>query len=98
VSERTDLVARLPWVTRLDAPQQCQGYRYSEMPLAALASPELKEEYCCKNRARWRFRALTLSFAHNGIYCWPHLIARGLHANPEEENRTRQAIEELESP
>jgi hypothetical protein len=102
VSAATDRVARLPWVTRLEKTQSCDGYRWSHMPLKALYKmgdkppvPGLKEKYRCKNRARWKFRALRNSSAKSGVYCWSHLISCGLRGDMAEDARTTKALEEM---
>ena len=88
MSATTDLVARLPYVTRLDATQDCDGYRWSHMPLKALADMDIM--------ARWQFRALPQpDQAANGTYCWHHLFSLGLWSNPAEEDRYRKALARL---
>jgi len=94
VSARTDLVARLPWVTRLDQAQACDGYRWSSMSFRARRDPELMAAYKCRVPARWRFRALKRNPmpAQDGTYCWSHLWAAGLQHDPAEEARTRRGL------
>ncbi len=94
MSTATDLAARLPWVTRLDETRDCDGYRWSHLPLAALSSSLAIEKYRCRNRARWQFTALReedrYAFAAwDGTYCWAHLWTQ-LQASPAEEDRLRQ--------
>jgi hypothetical protein len=89
----TSQAAQLPWVTRLDRTQDCDGYRWAHMPLRALGNPELLAWYKCRNRARWQFRelgALPVP-ARGGTYCWAHLMAQ-LLANPAEEERVARAL------
>jgi hypothetical protein len=99
MSERTDLIARLPWVTRLERTQPCDGYRYTHMPGKALYGndPELLAKYKCKAPARWRFRALKRGPipAHDGTYCWRHLFALGLQHDLAEEARTSRKLAQL---
>lgn len=96
MSAMTELVARLPWVTRLSRAQACDGYRWSHMPLAALDSSASIARFRCKARARWKFTALpdTLLAAPSGTYCWQHLLVMLWH-NPDEEDRTIRALREL---
>jgi hypothetical protein len=100
VSERTDLIARLPYVTRLDETQDCDGYRWSHMSFKALRDPDLMAKYKCQARARWRFRAMKKSAANpfpaeDGIFCWHHLFSLGLFRGMAEEARFRRAMERL---
>jgi hypothetical protein len=100
MSERTDLIARLPWVTRLESTQDCDGYRYSAMSFKAFRDPVLREKYKCKAPARWRFRALKqrdprLAQAQDGTYCWRHLFSLGLQHDMAEEARTTRGLEKL---
>lgn len=97
MSTRTDLVARLPWVTRLEVTQDCDGYRYAHMPLKAIRDPEVRARYKCKSRARWQFRALKrgVTPARDGTYCWSHLHALGLWHGLDEEARTKRGLAKL---
>lgn len=97
MSERTELIARLPWVTRLDRTQDCDGYRYSSMSFKALRDPVLKAKYKCRVPARWRFRALRRNPmpARDGVYCWSHLWSRGLQHDMAEYARTMRELAEL---
>jgi len=90
-----DLYARLPWVTRLDETQPCDGVRYGHMPFKALGDPALFATYKCKNRARWGFTALrgTGLDAEDGVYCWQHLICAT--RTLAEQDRTRQELARL---
>jgi hypothetical protein len=74
----TSEAARLPWVTRLDQTQACNGYRWSHMPGKALRNPELMAAYQCRCRARWQFAALReVPYpATDGTYCWSHLLVQ----------------------
>jgi hypothetical protein len=93
VSELADLVARLPWVTRLGQAQPCDGYRWNHMRGKALRDPAIMTEYKCRNRARWQFRPLPGSWLREGAYCWPHLQTQ-LHSMSEEA-RTRSGLAAL---
>lgn len=102
MSTRTDFVARLPWVTRLDATRDCDGYRWAHMPGKALRDPEIMAKYKCRNRARWKFRALPESRrnplpAQDGTYCWPHLWSLGLQHGMAEHERTKRGLAKLVS-
>lgn len=99
MSARTDLVARLPWVTRLDQRQACDGYRWSSMSFRARRDPELMAKYKCKVPARWKFRALKRNPmpAQDGTYCWSHLWAEGLQHDMAEEDRTRRGLARMVS-
>lgn len=97
MSTRTDFVARLPWVTRLEQTQDCGGYRWAHMPGKALRDPAVMAKYKCRNRARWRFRALPESPrnplpAQDGTYCWSHLWSLGLQHGMAEEARTKRKL------
>lgn len=99
MSTATDLAARLPWVTRLDQTQDCDGYRWSHMPVAALSSSQVMDRYRCKARARWRFTALReedrYAFAaRDGTYCWAHLWTQLQH-NPAEKDRLQRELRRL---
>jgi hypothetical protein len=96
MSAITDLVARLPWVTRLERTQDCDAYRWGHMPLAALDSSQTMAKYRCRNRARWQFTALRDAFlpASDGVYCWPHL-GTALRHNMEEWERTARGLQRL---
>jgi hypothetical protein len=106
LSERQELVSRLPWVRRLTtSPGRCEGYRASHMPLKAWFQmgdrpPDLvlREKYRCKRAAWWRFRALRRSGARDGDYCWTHLIVSGLQANEMEDKRAGRKLDELGWP
>lgn len=97
MSEATDRIARLPWVTRLDASQRCDGYRYSSMSGRALRDPALRETYRCKAPARWTFRALKRGYlpAQDGTYCWHHLFSCGLQHDETEDARTVRGLARL---
>lgn len=82
---RTELITRVPWVNRLDPPEKCDQYRWSAMPMKAVHNPMLKEKYCCKVGARWRFTGLDTKtplddfitgvlIGKSGVYCYSHLI------------------------
>lgn len=92
------VAAKLPWVLLLAEARKCDGYRYSIMPARALTDPFLREQYRCKNRARWRFSALKQGVkiaAMDGVYCWAHLVADCLYFSPAEEARTEEAATEI---
>jgi hypothetical protein len=100
MTTRADYVARLPWVTRLEQTQDCDGYRWGHMPGKALRDPEIKAQYKCRNRARWRFRAMKPSSwnpvpASDGTYCWPHLWSLGLQYGMAEDARTKRGLAEI---
>ena len=102
MSELAGLVARLPYVTRLDETQACDGYRWSSMSRKALADSFLMSRYKCKARARWQFRALRLSVrspypAADGVYCWHHLFSCGLQHDDAEDRRYRRALARLKA-
>jgi hypothetical protein len=99
MSTRTDLVARLSWVTRLEQTRDCDGYRWAHMPHKALRDPEIMARYKCRARARWRFRADKRADlpAHDGTYCWSHLWSLGLQHNMAEEARTNRGLAKLVS-
>lgn len=98
MSELTERVARLPWVTRLDETRDCDSYRWNHMPLKALHDPAVAAKWKCRARARWQFRALPAKrsadlAATSGTYCWSHLMVQLHHMN--EEGRTRRKLGEL---
>jgi hypothetical protein len=97
--QRQALVRSLPWVTYLKKPQPCTGFK-AGTPLKAVFSvggrpPVGLERYSCKNPARWKFRALSRSAARDGVYCWPHLVHRGLYCDEAEAARTNKKVDEL---
>lgn len=104
MSAFSDRVGRLPWVTRLPETVPCDTYRYGHMPGKALwgskgqaATPELKEKYRCRNRARWQYRGLpdpAFPPHDDGTFCWPHLMSR-LYATPAEEARMKRELRRL---
>lgn len=99
MSPLTDLVAQLPWVTRLDETQDCISYRWGHMPLKALGDSFLMSRYKCRARARWRFEPLPDPFLPGlapepGIYCWAHLHTQ-FHRNLAEESRYEEEIARL---
>lgn len=83
---RTELIARVPWVERLDLPVTCDQYRWSAMPLKAVYRPKLglKEKYRCKNHAYWKLTGLdsgspinkfdSLHMGKSGVYCYSHFV------------------------
>jgi hypothetical protein len=100
MTTRMDYVARLPWVTRLERTQDCDGYRWGHMPDKALRDPEIRAKYKCRNRARWRFRAMKPSSrnpfpASDGTYCWPHLWSLGLQHSEAEDARTKRGLAKI---
>ena len=95
MSRAAERVARLPWVTRLEKTQPCDGYRYSHMPGYARGNQAVMDRYKCKNHARWKFRSLKKSSAKDGVYCWPHLISCGLRGDMLEDSRTDKALERM---
>lgn len=98
MSKRTELAKKIPWVKYLKDSQKCNGYR-SGRPLKAIFSsmpnydPKLNEKFECKLPAHWKFRALKKSYAEDGIYCWSHLMHRGLYGDMDEEARTERWLE-----
>jgi hypothetical protein len=102
MTTRMDYVARLPWVTRLAATQDCDGYRWAHMPGKALRDPAVMATYKCRARARWRFRALPESRrnpypADDGTYCWSHLWSLGLQRSMAEQERTKRGLAKVVS-
>jgi hypothetical protein len=100
MSERTELVARLPWVTRLARPAQCTAIK-AHTPLKALyrmggKPPVGLDRYRCKQPAYWRFRSLKKSMARDGDYCWSHLRHHGLYGDMDERERTNRAMARLQ--
>jgi len=106
MTPRMQLVARLPWVTRLDEAHPCDGYRWSHMPLKAIygrrgqpPDPAELEKYRCRKSAWWKFEAIFPSTreaqAPDGIYCWQHLFSLGLRANMAEDARFQKAARRL---
>jgi hypothetical protein len=100
LGERQQLAAQLRWVTRLDQAQQCEGF-LARTPLKALYAmggkpPVGLDNYRCKLPAYWRFTALKKSHARDGVYCWLHLVYRGLYGDTLEEARTHRATAALE--
>jgi len=102
MSAHTEYVARLPWVTRLEQTQDCDGYRYAHMPLKAVGDPAARAKYKCRARARWQFRALAPSRrnpapAQSGTYCWSHLWSLGLQHGMTEHVRTQRGLARIAS-
>lgn len=69
----------LPWVHYYCEPRECTGWMRSGKK--------------CKNAAHWRFTSLKSRRVYamnqpNGVYCWSHLISRGIFGSMEEEERT----------
>jgi len=69
----------LPWVHYYCDPRPCTGWMASRKK--------------CKNPAHWRFtskksRTVWAMDQPNGVYCWSHLIHRGIYGSMDEEART----------
>lgn len=97
MSEMTELMARLPWVTRLDEAVPCEGFM-SHTPLKAVYRMGNRPPvggWHCKKTAQWQFTAQPESGARDGTYCWPHLLSRGLYRDMMETTRTSQALDKL---
>lgn len=100
MSTNTEIAEEIPWVTRLDEPTQCIGFK-SSTPLKAIywwgagaSNPPVGLElYRCKGSALWHFEALDDPedkwefLATTGTYCWPHLVHRALHGTYRESER-----------
>lgn len=93
MSRRTDLIAQLPWVTRLAATQDCDGVRWSHMTGKALRNRELFNKYKCRARARWQFTAFRGAGldAGDGTFCWQHLLVQ-LRSSPAEDERVQREL------
>lgn len=91
------LMTRLPWITRLDEPQDCQAYKWTHMPRYVLADLTLMNRYKCRNKGRWQLAALegTGRDARSGIYCWRHLRAQ-IDGHTAEKGRTWSALRKLQ--
>lgn len=80
LSKKQELVLdSLPWVHYYCEPKVCTGWMRSGKK--------------CKNQAHWRFtskksRSKWAMNVPNGVYCWSHLISRGIYGSMEEEART----------
>ena len=96
MSRRTELIAQLPWVTRLDETRDCDGMRWSHMPGKALRNPAVFDRYRCKARARWQFTPLRGAglITESGVFCWQHLLVH-LRSSPAEEDRARRELGRL---
>ena len=99
MSEMTELVARLPWVTRLGEATLCDGFM-SHTPLKAVYRmgnrPPVGGHHC-KNPALWCYQAPPESGAQDGTYCWPHLLSRCLYRDLKETARTSQELDKLQA-
>jgi hypothetical protein len=87
---RTELLAHLPWITRLPEPAKCDAYRWSSMSVkSAMAlklgnDPTTEKKYRCKRHAYWRFEGITskvndtleigFEVGKSGTYCYTHLV------------------------
>lgn len=93
------LMTRLPWITRLDEPQDCQAYKWTHMPQKALLDLDLMAKYKCRNKARWKLAALEGAplglDARSGIYCWCHLWVQ-IDGHAAEKGRTWGALRKLQ--
>jgi hypothetical protein len=56
------------------------------------------DKYRCKNRAHWKFRALKKSQARDGVYCWAHLLSRGIYGDDVEYQRLKTWIAKHQEP
>lgn len=88
---RIELLARLPWITRLDDPPRCEQYRWSAMSVRSAVAiksggdPAVEARYRCKRLGYWRFEGVTtkvndtlevgFEVGKSGIYCYAHLIS-----------------------
>ena len=88
LKERKDLLARLPWVTRLSpsAPEhRCEGIKWGKVAVSDLyprgdkPARGIQERAHCKRRGWFRFRALKARGNYppipgkSGVYCYDHL-------------------------
>jgi hypothetical protein len=96
-----DKIEQVPWVKRVKEDKQCDGYRWSQMPVKAVwnkdgtrADPALKEKYRCKNKAKWHFTALKRDefSAKSGDYCHSHLFAAGFYGSMDEDARLNRWV------
>lgn len=81
---RAELIARVPWVARLEPAEKCDQYRWSSMSRKAAFDPVLKEKYRCRLDARWKFTGLDrpsngdapdfILVGKSGTYCYSHLV------------------------
>lgn len=74
----------------------------SKTPLKAIfrmgnKPPVGLDNYKCKKIAHWKFRALKRSQGRDGIYCWPHLLSRGIYADDLERERLRKWLDKQET-
>lgn len=84
----------------LKAPRQCDAHRAGR-PLKAIYSdmknydPSISDKYRCKNPAYWEFKALKKSWVDDGIFCYSHLIHRGIYGDVLEEARTNKQLRRI---
>lgn len=72
------VVDHVPWVRRLVKPLPCEGW--------------MARGRNCRNQAHWKFTASKRSYARSGVYCWSHLISRGIEGDMVEERRFTQQM------
>lgn len=90
---RQEIVKLVSYVRYLgdDGDGQCEGYRWSSMPLKAVYDLELRETYRCKKAARWRYRYLVWRGSGKSAevrkMCWTHLMHAGFCYGMDEEQR-----------
>jgi hypothetical protein len=73
------IAERFPWITKLNKSRACEGFM-SNTHLKAVYEMHGKppvglDNYCCKNPARWKFKALKRSMSRDGVFCYSHLLS-----------------------
>lgn len=107
--ERQAFIVGLPWITKLAKPKEhCDGIKWGTVAMKdiypsgpranQLPARGFQERSLCKNKGRWKFRALRLRGAwaqpaQSGAYCWPHLMQK-IYYNDEETARFDKAWEQ----
>jgi len=110
LKERKDLLARLPWVTRLPSSMpehRCDGIKWGKAAMRDIHSRGgkpargIQERAKCKRRGWFRFTALKPHGNYppmpgkSGFYCYDHL-AMQIQGHPKEHERFRRWLEQNE--
>lgn len=96
LEERKNLLASVPWVTRLKTPtERCDGIKWSTVSLRDLYAwgPKnqnpprgIQDHSRCQRQGWFKFKALKRSWARSGTYCYEH-AAKEIQDHYEEHKR-----------
>lgn len=94
LAQRKEIVAKIPWVTRLTKPRECQGFMSHTALKHVHGTPEQRaQKPKCKKLAHWKFnfsKRDKYRSADTEYYCWNHLFSRGLYGSMYEADRFKK--------